>query len=125
MARIEPKDGKYRLGGSNDADLEGIDGRKYNVFTDEEKLREAKERYPDYHWFASYTITDKKNKVIRDLPEDYTLRLDRPDAKDFQLYYYFEGKAHPFSYEDSGMQGEKKRIKAKLKIGDPPTGHYP
>ena len=125
MSEIKPQNGRYQLGGSKDADLDGINDTKYNVFTDEEKLREAKERYPKYHWFASYTITDKNDKVVRELPEEYTLRLDRPDAEDFQLYYYFEGKVHNFPYEDAGMKGEKKRIKAKLKIGDPPTGHYP
>lgn len=124
MAKIEPKNGKYELGGSKDADLEGIDDKKYNVFTEEVKLAEAKQRYPNYNWFVSYTITDKENKAVRDLPE-YTIKLDRPDSDNFQLYYYLDGTAHPFAHEGAEDKGNKKRIKAKLTVGDPPNGIYP
>lgn len=124
MAKIEPKNGKYELGGSKDADLEGIDDKKYNVFTEEEKLAEARQRYPNYNWFVSYTITDKENKVVRDLPE-YTIKLDRPDSATFELYYYLDGTAHPLTYEDTDNKGNKKRVKAKLDVGDPPTGSIP
>src|SRR5687768_10928807 len=99
MAKVEPKNGKYELGGRKDTELEGIDDKKYNVFTEDEKLAEAKERYPDYNWFISFTITDKNDKVVGELPE-YTIKLDRPDSDSFQLYYYLNGTAHPFPYED-------------------------
>ena len=124
MAKIEPKDGKYELKGSKDVDLEGIDDKKYNVFTEEEKLAEARQRYPNYNWFVSYTITDKEDKVVRNLPE-YTMKLDRPDSDNFQLYYYLDGTAHLFPHEDTDNKGNKKRVRAKLTVGDPPTGQYP
>jgi hypothetical protein len=124
MAKIARKDGKYKLGDSKDTELEGIDDKKYNVFTETEKLAEAIQRYPNYNWFVSYTITDKEDKVVHTLPE-YTIKLDRPDSGTFELYYYLDGIAHPFSYEDTATKGNKKRIKAKLRVGDPPTGHYP
>ena len=124
MAKIEPKNGKYALGGSKDTDLEGIDHKKYNVFTEEEKLAEARQRYPNYTWFVSFSVTDKNDKVVRALPE-YTIKLDRPDSDTFDLYYYLDGVAHPLPYENTDNKGNKKRIKAKLTVGDPPTGAYP
>lgn len=125
MAKIQPRNGKYELRGPRDTDLEGIDSKKYDVFTDDEKLANAQRDYPTYHWFASYTIKDKDGKEVRELPHDYTIRLDRPDSENFQLYYYFEGQAYSFSHQDAEDKGNKKRVKAKLKIGDPPTGYFP
>lgn len=124
MAKISPKNGKYELGGSKDSDLEGINDKKYNVFTEEKKLAEARQRYPDYNWFASYTITDKNDKVVRELPE-YTLKFDKPESADSRFYYYLDGTVHPVSFDDSEDKGNKKRVKVKLKVGDPPTGSYP
>lgn len=124
MAKIDPKDGKYKLGGSKDTELEGIDDKKYNVFTEEEKLAEAIQRYPNYNWFVSYTITDKDDKVVGSLPE-YTMKFDKPDSKDSKLYYYLDGAAHPVNYEDAEDKNGKKRGKAKLTVGDPPNGFYP
>jgi hypothetical protein len=124
MAKIEPKDGKHKLGGSKDTDLEGIDDKKYNVFTEEEKLAEARNRYPDYNWFVSYTITDKDDKVVRDVPE-YTVKFDKPDSAESRLYYYLDGTAHPVQFDDTDNKENKKRVKAKLRVGDPPNGIYP
>ena len=124
MARVQPRDGKYELRGSKDTDLEGIDDKKYNVFTDEEKLANAKRDYPDYNWFVSYTIKDKDGNDVRDLPE-YTIRFDKPDVETFEMYYYLNGTVHPFQHENASDKATKKRVKAKLKIGDPPVGHYP
>lgn len=123
MAKIEPKDGKYKLGDSRDTDLEGIDDKKYDVFTEEEKLTAARNAFPSYTWFVSYTITDKQGNVVRDLPE-YTIKSDKPDAESVQLYYYLDQAANPLSYDTEDKDG-KKRIKAKLKIGDPPVGTVP
>ncbi len=123
MAKIEPKDGKYKLGDSKDTELEGIDDKKYNVFTEEEKLAAAKSAFPDYTWFASYTITDKQGNVVRDLPE-YTIKSDKPDAENVKLYYYLDQAVNPLSYDTEDKDG-KKRVKAKLRIGDPPVGHFP
>ncbi|MGZ9221498.1 MAG: hypothetical protein ACXW4Q_05275 [Anaerolineales bacterium] len=124
MTKVESKDGKYKLGGSKDTDLEGIDDKKYNVFTEEDKLANAKRDYPTYTWFISYTIKDKDGKDVRNLPE-YTIKLDKPDSEKFELYYYLDGTAHPLRFEDTDNQGSKKRVKAKLDIGDPPTGSFP
>src|SRR5215213_5437132 len=99
--KIDPRDGKYHLGGSKDAELEGIDDKKYNVFTEDEKLAEAEQRYPakdHWDWFASYTITDKDGKGVAELPE-YTIKADKPDSDGSQLYYYLDGSAHPVPYD--------------------------
>jgi hypothetical protein len=124
MAKVDPKDGKYKLGGSKDTELEGIDDKKYNVYTDEEKLGNAQRDYPNYTWFASYTIKDKDGKDVRTLPE-YTIKLDKPTSGEFQLYYYLNGTTYPFPHEDAEDKDHKKRVKAKLTIGDPPTGSVP
>lgn len=124
MAKIEPKDGKYKLDDSKDTELEGIDDKKYNVFTEEKKLEEAKSRHKHINWFVSYTIKDKDGNDVRNLPE-YTIKLDKPDSGTFELYYYLDGIAYSLPYEDSENKGSKKRVKAKLSIGDPPTGSVP
>jgi len=123
MAKVDPdKDGKYKLHGSKDTDLEGIDDKKYDVFTETEKLAEAQKNFSGYTWFASYTIKDKSGNVVRDLPE-YTIKLDKT-ADDMKLYYYLDQAANPLSYDTEDKDG-KKRAKAKLKIGDPPLGSAP
>jgi hypothetical protein len=123
MAKVNPdKDGKYKLGGSKDTDLEGIDDKKYDVYTDDEKLAAARRDFPGYTWFASYTIKDKNGNVVRELAE-YTIKLDKPEG-DFKLYYYLDQAANPLSYDTEDKDG-KKKAKAKLKIGDPPLGSVP
>jgi hypothetical protein len=124
MAKVEPKDGKYKLDDSKDTELEGIDDKKYNVFTEEKKLEEAKSRHNHINWFVSYTIKDKDGNDVRNLPE-YTIKLDKPDSGKFELYYYFDGTAYPFQYEDTDNKENKKRVKAKLIVGDPPVGTFP
>jgi hypothetical protein len=120
MAKIDPTNGKYELGGSKDTDLEGIDADSYDVFTDEDKLRNARNAFPDYDWFASYTIKDKQGNDVRNLPA-YTLKFDRPDKG--TLYYYLDGDVVPVSYEDDAeAKGNKQRARATLTIGDPPVG---
>ena len=125
MAKVDPdKDGKYKLGGSKDTDLEGIDNKKYDVFTETEKLAKAQRDFPDYDWFVSFTIKDKNGHDVRDIPE-YTVKFDKPDSPDSKIYYYLDRTAHLVSYEDTDNQGNKNRVKAKLSVGDPPTGQYP
>ena len=124
MAKVEPKDGKYKLDDSKATELEGIDDKKYNVFTEEDKLANAKRDYPTYTWFVSYIIKDKDGNDVRNMPE-YTIKLDRPDSEQFELYYYLDGTAYPLQFEDTDNKGSKKRVKAKLDIGDPPTGSFP
>ena len=120
MAKINPSNGKYELGGSKDTDLEGIDAGNYEVFTEEDKLKNARSDYPDYDWFASYTIKDTGGNDVRNLPE-YTLIFDTPDKG--TLYYYLDGAVHPVSYEDDSQdKGGKSRSRAKLTVGDPPVG---
>lgn len=124
MAKIEPKDGKYELGDTEQSELEGIDEKKYDVFTEQTKLEEAREKYKHINWFVSFTIKDKEGNDVHELPE-YTIKLDRPEADSFELYYYLNGTAYPFQYEPAEEKNSKKRVKAKLIVGDPPTGHYP
>ena len=118
MAKVDSSNGKHALGGSKDTDLEGIDSSKYDVFTDVEKLRSAETAYPKYDWFASFTIK-KKNEAEKPVPE-YTVTFDRPDSGN--LYYYLNGTAHQVPYSDADNKGNKKRVKAKLTVDDPPIG---
>jgi hypothetical protein len=123
MARVEPKNGKHKLGDSRDTDLEDIDDKKYDVFTDDEKLAAARRDFPGYTWFASFTIKDKQGNVVRELSE-YTIKFDDIDSGDFKLYYYLDQAANPLPYEKENKDG-KKKVKAKLRIGDPPIGTVP
>ena len=94
MAKVDPdKDGKYKLGGMKDSDLDGIDHKKYDVFTEEEKLAEAKVSYPDINWFVSFTIKDKDGNTVGEMPE-YTIKFDKHNSESFQFYYYLDGTAH-------------------------------
>jgi len=123
MAQVEPQNGKYKLGGSEDADLEGIDSNKYNVFTDVEKLAKAKAQYPTYNWFVSFIIKEKDGKNVGEMAQ-YSIEFNKPDSEKLDLYYYLDGIAHPLPYKTEDKEG-KKKIKANLKVGDPPVGHYP
>ena len=125
MAKIEPKDGKYHLDDSMDTELEGIDDKKYNVFTENTKLEEARRNYQHINWFVSFTIKDHDGNDVQNLDKEYTIKLNKPDSAKFELYYYLSGTAYPFQYDDTDSKDSKKRIKAKLIVGDPPTGHYP
>lgn len=133
MAKIDPdKDGKYNLGDSEDTILEDIDSKKYDVYTEEEKLGQAQSdpKYPKYVWFVSFTITDKNGKAVDKLDKDYSIKLNELPSGS-QLYYYVPGTppqygtAYPLQFDPSENKDSKKRIKAKLKDGDPPIGHYP
>ena len=129
MTQVQPKNGKYELGGSKDMDLDGIDDKKYDVFMDtaetNEKLQQAIAAYPGYTWFASYTIKDKQGKDVRTLDKEYTIELDEPAAENAELYYFLDGQAHKFPHQPGQNKNGKKRIKAKLSVGDPPTGSIP
>ena len=73
--KIRPEQGRFKLGGSKDADLEGIDDKKYDVFTETEKLEKARNDFPMYDWFVSYVIKDKDGHEVRNLPE-YTMKIE-------------------------------------------------
>ena len=122
MAKIDPeKDGKYKLRGPKDADLEGIDEKKYDVFTETEKLGNAQRDFPSYNWFVSFTIKDKNGNSMGAMPE-YTIKFDKPnDSDNFELYYYLDGSVFSVPHQSEN----RKRAKAKLTIGDPPTGTIP
>lgn len=122
MAKVDPKDGKYKLGGSKDADLEGIDSKKYDVFTETKKLAEAQGKFKDVNWFVSFTITDKDGKNVDDMPE-YKIKFNKPkeDDDNFELYYYLGGNRYLVTHQSENS----KRAVAKLKVGDPPVGSVP
>ena len=119
MAKVNPTNGRYELGGARDVDLDGINDNNYDVFTDEDKLKSAQAAYPEYDWFVSYTIKDKTGNNVEHLRE-YSLKFDRPDKG--ILYYFLNGSAHQLDYDDAEDKGNKKRAKAKLTVGDPPVG---
>jgi hypothetical protein len=125
MAKIEPRNGNYHLDDPKDTELEGIDDKKYNVSTEHTKLDEAKRNYHHINWFVSYTIKDKDGNDVQNLDKEYTIKLDKPDSEKFELYYYLGGTAYPFQYEDTDLKENKKRVKAKLIVGDPPVGSVP
>lgn len=129
MTQVQPKNGKYELGGPEDTDLEDIDDKKYDVFIDtgetNEKLQQAIAAYPEYTWFASYTVKDKQGNDVRTLDKEYTIELDELASENSALYYFLDGTAHKFPHQPGPDKNGKKRIKAKLNVGDPPTGHYP
>ena len=118
--KINEKNGKYDLGGSKDTDLEGIDKSKYDVFSTDKNLAEAKRDYPNYDWFVCFTIKDKAGKQVGDMPA-YTIKFDKPASG--SLYYYYNGTANQIPFSDAGEKGNKKRVKATLTIGDPPIGN--
>lgn len=122
--KIDPQNGKYKLGDRRDTDLEGIDDKKYNVFTEDEKLAAARRDFPGYTWFVSYTITDKDGNIVRDMAE-YTIKFDKADTENFELYYYLDQAANRLSYDTEDSKAGKKRARAKLRLGDPPLGTVP
>lgn len=121
--RIRPQNGKYKLDDPRDTDLEGISDQEYDVFTDDEKLDAARKAFPGYTWFASYTITDKQGDIVREVPE-YSIYFNPPDASDFLVYYYLDQAANPVSHKIEERNG-KKRVRVKLRLGDPPMGTVP
>ena len=125
MARtkIDPDNGKYKIGGTKDTDLEGIDSQKYDVYTETEKLTEAQQKFGTIKWFASFTLTDKSgNPVVGQMPA-YTIKFNKPkeDDDNFTLYYYLGGN----TYEVGHQSENSKRSRATLTVGDPPLGSVP
>jgi hypothetical protein len=131
MAKIEydEKDKNHKLGGSMDTDLEELDS-KYEVFTDDVKLAAAQGDFPNYTWFASYSIKEG-GKDVQELPHDYVIKFDKPENPNSKCYYYLQGSVnnkgtiHEVNFEATANKGNKQRVKAYLKIGDPPIGYYP
>ena len=123
MAKVDPdKDGKYKLGGKKDTDLEGIDSKQYDVFTETEKLAEAQSKFKDINWFVSFTIKDKDGNPVGQMAE-YTMKFDKPKSGDdnFKLYYYLGGNTYDVQHQSENS----KRSKATLTVGDPPGGTVP
>lgn len=119
MGKINPSGDKYGLGGSKDTDLDGIDSNTYDVFTDDDKLADARRDFSTYDWFASYTVKYKNGGQVGTMPA-YKLKFDKPASG--KLYYYLNGNVYEVGYEDDGEKNGKKRVKATMTIGDPPVG---
>jgi hypothetical protein len=115
--KVNPSNGKHSLGGSKDAELEDIDSNLYDVFTTDKNLAAARAAYPDYDWFACFSVKDKKGNYST---ISYTLKFDRPSSG--KLYYYYNGTVHPLEYVDTDNKRNKRRVKATLNVGDPPIG---
>jgi hypothetical protein len=120
MGKVEKdkQSGRHSLGGSKDADLEGIDDTLYDVFTDEEKLANAKRDYPKYDWFTSFTVKLKQGKQPK--PLAYTLKFDKPTSG--TVYYYMNGQAFALTQSDAEDKDNRKRVKVTLTVDDPPVG---
>jgi hypothetical protein len=120
--KINKSDGKYKLGGSKDTDLEDLDDSQYDVFDSDKNLAEAQSKFQNIDWFACFTIKDKAGNPVGTMPA-YTIKFDKPASGN--LYYYTpdnNGTANPISYSDTDKKGKKNRVKATLTIGDPPIG---
>jgi hypothetical protein len=109
---------EHHLGGTKDADLEGIDASAYDVFTTDKNLQAARDKYPTYDWFACFSVKDKSGNYAN---ITYTLKFDKPAAGK-KLYYFLNDAAHEIEYSDDADKGNKKRVKATLTVGDPPVG---
>jgi len=120
--KINPDNGKYKIGGNKDTDLEGIDSSQYDVYTETEKLAEAQQKFGNIKWFASFTITHKDGTPVGEMAA-YTIKFDKPkqDDDNFKLYYYLGGN----TYEVGHQSENSKRSKATLTLGDPPVGSVP
>ncbi len=115
---VRPTNGRHNLGGSRNAELEDIDASRYNVFTTDKNLAAARQAYPNYDWFACFSVKDKQGNYAN-IP--YTLTFDTPPAGS-KLYYFFNGTANELNYTDAGNRGNQARVKASLNVGDPPIG---
>ena len=112
---VQPSNGRHVLGGTRHAALEDVDANTYDVFLTDKNLDAAKAAYKDYDWFICFSVKAKKGGGYADM--GYTLTLDALPAGT-KLYYYYNNKANPLSYEDAGNG----RIKATVPVGDPPVG---
>lgn len=118
MGKVNPQDRRFSLGGSRDADLEGIDDNLFDVFTDEEKLANAQRDFPKYDWFTSFTVKPKPGKQAG--TPTYTLKFDKPASG--TVYYYMNGQVFVLTQSDAEDKGNKKRVKVTLSVDDPPVG---
>lgn len=119
-------DGKYKLKDSKDTELDGISD-KYEVYTETEKLKAAREARPDCTWFVSFVIKKQGEQQPTTDPLSYTVKFDRPgkDEDRVQVFYYYNGQAHEVTDFQTEGEGGKKKIRLTLTVGDPPVGSIP
>ncbi len=115
---VQASNGKHSLGSARDADLEGIDPGKYDVFLTDKDLAQAKAAYPSYDWFVCFSVKDKKGNYA-DIP--YTITLNTPPAG-ARLYYFYNGKAVQLTYSAGPNKGNQPRVRAQMNVGDPSVG---
>lgn len=115
--KIRRSIGVYGLGGSRDTDLLGIDNTRYDVFASDKNLDAARAAYPDYDWFACFSVKDKKGNYAN---ISYDITFDKPTSGN--LYYYYNGNVIQLNFVASDDKKTKKRVKATLNVGDPPIG---
>jgi hypothetical protein len=113
LKSLKPTDDKH-------TDVEGIDTSKHEVFDSDKNLSAAQSKYPNYDWFACFTIKDKSGNQVGDMPA-YTIKVDKP-ASGKNLYYYYNNTANQLDFSDAGTEEGRQRVKATLRIGDPPIG---
>lgn len=119
-------DGKYKLKDPKDTELDGI-SNKYEVYTETEKLKAARQAKTDCTWFVSFVIKKQGEQQPTTDPLSYTVKFNKPgkDADPVQVFYYYNGEVHQVTDFQTEGEGGKKKIKLTLTIGDPPVGSVP
>lgn len=115
--RVNPSNGRFGLGGSRDTDITDLDPGQYDVFTTDKNLAAARAAFPNYDWFACFSVKDKQGNYAN---VNYTVTFNKPASGN--LYYYLNGNVHALQYTDTNNKGSQARVKATLNVGDPPIG---
>jgi len=124
---VSPKNGKYKIKGKNNKDLDLELSGDYIVTefdTDLASLRTKAPNIPtNIDWFACFAVYKKKNgKKDGYANVSYTVTLDKSSVEPGKkLYAYYNDQLHDLttdpSYKDQGN-----KIKFSLSVGDPPIG---
>ena len=97
-----------------------IDTDEYGVSDSTKNLANAQNDYPNYDWFACYTIKDKNGNDVDKVTGGYTIKFDKPESG--KLYYYYKD-GNKGRIMEVGFSIENGKAKATLNIGDPPIGN--
>ena len=133
---VSPQDGKYKIKGKNNKDLElKLSGNDddYIVTEFDADLASIKTKVPNLpeqtpsgnpiEWFACYAVykkdKSKPNKKGGYASVDYTVTLKKADIPDGKnLYAYYNNSLNQLVYTTNGN-----KITFSLNAGDPPIGN--
>ncbi len=116
--KVTPSNGIWSLGGTRDAEISGIDPNQYDVYTETDKLDAARQDFPSYEWFTSFTVTKKGQNAPANV--QYTLTFNGPVTG--TLYYYLNKNVHALQPGNAPNKGNQARMRTTLNVGDPPIG---